>query len=61
MTVHHEDLLVQAAGVTELEGSLSSIQGGLTDLDGSLDKYVFINVSARVRMNKQAVDHGFLL
>ncbi|KAI0697261.1 Golgi transport complex subunit 5-domain-containing protein [Cytidiella melzeri] len=38
VTVHHEDLLVQAAGVTELEGSLSSVRGGLQELDVSLDK-----------------------
>ncbi|KIP10909.1 hypothetical protein PHLGIDRAFT_115048 [Phlebiopsis gigantea 11061_1 CR5-6] len=38
VTTHHEDLLVQAAGVAELEGSLSSVKGGLTELDGSLDK-----------------------
>ncbi|KAI0342194.1 hypothetical protein BDW22DRAFT_1376570 [Trametopsis cervina] len=38
VTVHHEHLLVQAAGVTELEGSLSSVKGGLQELDGSLDK-----------------------
>lgn len=39
--MHHEDLLVQAAGVTELEGSLASVRGGLAELDGSLDKYVY--------------------
>ncbi|GJE92307.1 golgi transport complex subunit 5-domain-containing protein [Phanerochaete sordida] len=38
VTTHHEDLLVQAAGVTDLEGSLSAVKGGLTELDGSLDK-----------------------
>ncbi|KAH9941012.1 Golgi transport complex subunit 5-domain-containing protein [Amylocystis lapponica] len=38
VTTHHEDLLVQAAGVTQLEGSLSSVRGGLGELDSSLDK-----------------------
>lgn len=41
VTVHHEDLLVQAAGVTDLEGSLTSVRGGLKGLDGSLDKFVY--------------------
>ena len=39
VTTHHEDLLVQAAGVTELEGSLAAVRGGLSELDASLDKY----------------------
>ncbi|TCD65087.1 hypothetical protein EIP91_003096 [Steccherinum ochraceum] len=38
VTTHHEELLVQAAGVTELEGSLTSVRGGLNELDGTLDK-----------------------
>ncbi|CAL1706796.1 unnamed protein product [Somion occarium] len=38
VTTHHEELLVQAAGVTELEGSLGAVRGGLNDLDGTLDK-----------------------
>ncbi|EKM54451.1 uncharacterized protein PHACADRAFT_210250 [Phanerochaete carnosa HHB-10118-sp] len=38
VTTHHEGLLVQAAGVTDIEGSLSAVKGGLTELDGSLDK-----------------------
>ncbi|OBZ67107.1 Conserved oligomeric Golgi complex subunit 5 [Grifola frondosa] len=38
VTSHHEDLLVQAAGVTELQGSLSLVHGGLNELDSSLDK-----------------------
>ena len=29
---------MQAAGVTELEGSLTSVRGGLNELDGALDK-----------------------
>ncbi|KZT08476.1 uncharacterized protein LAESUDRAFT_757710 [Laetiporus sulphureus 93-53] len=36
VTTHHEELLVQAAGVTELEASLSSVQNGLDELDSSL-------------------------
>ena len=38
VTTHHEELLVQAAGVTELEGSLTSVKGGLSELDNTLDK-----------------------
>ncbi|KAF7792362.1 hypothetical protein EIP86_003398 [Pleurotus ostreatoroseus] len=38
VTAHHEELLVQAAGVTELEGSLSTVRGALSELDGSLEK-----------------------
>jgi conserved oligomeric Golgi complex subunit 5 len=38
VVAHHEELLIQAAGVTELEGSLSSVRDGVTELDGSLDK-----------------------
>jgi len=35
---HHEELLVQAAGVQDLEGSLGSVRQGLSELDSSLDK-----------------------
>ncbi|RPD63802.1 hypothetical protein L227DRAFT_542790 [Lentinus tigrinus ALCF2SS1-6] len=35
---HHEDLLVQAAGVSDLEGSLGSVRTGLNELDSSLEK-----------------------
>ncbi|KAH9832285.1 Golgi transport complex subunit 5-domain-containing protein [Rhodofomes roseus] len=38
VTTHHEDLLVQAAGVTELEGSLTSVRNGLDELDTSFEK-----------------------
>ncbi|EMD33616.1 hypothetical protein CERSUDRAFT_117729 [Gelatoporia subvermispora B] len=38
VTTHHEDLLTQAAGVTDLEGSLSSVSNGLNELDSTLDK-----------------------
>ncbi|KAH9940460.1 uncharacterized protein BXZ73DRAFT_98890 [Epithele typhae] len=38
VTTHHEDLLVQAAGVSDLEGSLGSVRSGLNELDTSLDK-----------------------
>lgn len=38
--MHHEELLVQAAGVTQLEGSLGSVRGGLHDLDATLEKSV---------------------
>ena len=39
VTTHHEQLLIQAAGVTNLEDSLHSVRSGLTDLDASLEKY----------------------
>ncbi|CCL99844.1 uncharacterized protein FIBRA_01868 [Fibroporia radiculosa] len=38
VTAHHEELLVQAASVTDLEGSLSSVRTGLNELDSSLEK-----------------------
>ncbi|KZT08446.1 uncharacterized protein LAESUDRAFT_735990 [Laetiporus sulphureus 93-53] len=38
VTTHHEELLVQAAGVTELETSLSSVRDGLNELDSSYEK-----------------------
>ncbi|CDO69255.1 hypothetical protein BN946_scf185042.g157 [Trametes cinnabarina] len=38
VTTHHEDLLVRAAGVSDLEGSLGSVRTGLNELDGSLEK-----------------------
>ncbi|KAI0675086.1 Golgi transport complex subunit 5-domain-containing protein [Trametes maxima] len=38
VTTHHEDLLVQAAGVSDLEGSLGSVRTGLNELDSSLEK-----------------------
>ncbi|OCH92516.1 hypothetical protein OBBRIDRAFT_886245 [Obba rivulosa] len=38
VTSHHEDLLTQAAGVTGLEDSLSSVSDGLNELDSTLDK-----------------------
>ncbi|KZT65969.1 hypothetical protein DAEQUDRAFT_813938 [Daedalea quercina L-15889] len=38
VTTHHEELLVQAAGVTELEGSLTSVRHGLDELDTSFEK-----------------------
>jgi hypothetical protein len=37
---HHEDLLSQAASANNLSGSLTSVQGGLTDLESSLEKSV---------------------
>lgn len=40
VTTHHETLLVQAAGASELEGSLAAVRRGLTDVTQSLDKYV---------------------
>lgn len=39
VTTHHEQLLVQAAGVTNLEDSLHSVRSGLSELDASLEKY----------------------
>ncbi|KAF8891707.1 Golgi transport complex subunit 5-domain-containing protein [Infundibulicybe gibba] len=38
VTVHHEDLLAQAASAGDLSGSLTSVRAGLDDLDQSLDK-----------------------
>ncbi|ETW80568.1 hypothetical protein HETIRDRAFT_476235 [Heterobasidion irregulare TC 32-1] len=38
VTTHHEGLLVQAAGVGDLEHSLGSVRSGLDDLDTSLAK-----------------------
>lgn len=38
VTTHHEELLVQAASVNDLETSLKSVNGGLNELDGTLDK-----------------------
>ncbi|KAI0062836.1 hypothetical protein BV25DRAFT_1824872 [Artomyces pyxidatus] len=38
VTVHHEGLLVQAAGIGELDGSLSAVRAGLDELDASLEK-----------------------
>ncbi|KAI0823334.1 Golgi transport complex subunit 5-domain-containing protein [Trametes gibbosa] len=38
VTTHHEDLLVQAAGVSDLQGSLGSVRTGLNELDSSLEK-----------------------
>ncbi|KAI9456296.1 Golgi transport complex subunit 5-domain-containing protein [Russula earlei] len=38
VTVHHEDLLEQAAGVGEVSGSLQAVREGLDALDGSLEK-----------------------
>ncbi|KAG6832504.1 hypothetical protein H0H87_001429 [Tephrocybe sp. NHM501043] len=37
---HHEALLSQAANAHNLSGSLTSVRGGLNDLDSSLDKHV---------------------
>jgi hypothetical protein len=38
VTTHHEQLLIQAAGVTNLEGSLHAVRSGLSELDASLEK-----------------------
>ncbi|KAI8992858.1 Golgi transport complex subunit 5-domain-containing protein [Trametes punicea] len=38
VTAHHENLLIRAAGVSDLEGSLASVRTGLNDLDSSLEK-----------------------
>ncbi|KAI0365669.1 hypothetical protein BV20DRAFT_1099473, partial [Pilatotrama ljubarskyi] len=38
VTTHHEDLLVQAAGVSDLQGSLGSVRTGLNELDSSFEK-----------------------
>ena len=45
VTTHHEELLVQAAGVTQLEGSLGSVKGSLDGLDNALDKLVIIQLN----------------
>ncbi|KAF9814575.1 hypothetical protein IEO21_05033 [Rhodonia placenta] len=50
VTAHHEELLVQAAGVTELEGSLSSVRNGLNELDSYLEK-----LRAKIRMPYQSL------
>lgn len=38
VTTHHEQLLIQAAGVTNLEESLHAVRSGLAELDASLEK-----------------------
>jgi len=38
VVAHHEELLVQAAGMTDLGGSLLSVRNGLNELDTSLEK-----------------------
>ncbi|EIN11737.1 hypothetical protein PUNSTDRAFT_119002 [Punctularia strigosozonata HHB-11173 SS5] len=38
VTAHHEELLTQAAGMSQLQGSMKTVRGGLDDLDLSLDK-----------------------
>ncbi|RDB25440.1 Conserved oligomeric Golgi complex subunit 5 [Hypsizygus marmoreus] len=38
VAVHHEDLLSQAASANDLSGSLTSVRGGLNDLEASLEK-----------------------
>ncbi|KAI0036874.1 Golgi transport complex subunit 5-domain-containing protein [Vararia minispora EC-137] len=38
VTVHHEDLLIQAASLGDLESSFGSVRSGLDELDTSLDK-----------------------
>ena len=45
VTTHHEELLVQAAGVTQLEGSLGSVKRSLDGLDNALDKLVIIQLN----------------
>jgi hypothetical protein len=40
VTAHHEELLTQAAGVSNLQGSLKTVRDGLNDIDLSLEKYV---------------------
>lgn len=39
VTTHHEDFLSQAASANNLDGSLTSVRSGLTDLDTALEKY----------------------
>lgn len=38
VATHHEDLLSQAASANNLSGSITSVRGGLSDLDSSLEK-----------------------
>ncbi|KDQ57683.1 hypothetical protein JAAARDRAFT_156584 [Jaapia argillacea MUCL 33604] len=38
VTTHHEELLVQAAGVGDLEGSLTTVRSGLGELESHLDR-----------------------
>jgi hypothetical protein len=45
VTSHHEELLVQAAGVSELQGSLKDVRSGLNELESSLEKYVPLRLS----------------
>lgn len=45
VTNHHEALLVQAAGASELEGSLATVRRGLTEVTQSLDKCVISHTS----------------
>jgi hypothetical protein len=47
VTAHHEELLVQAAGVSELQGSLTHVRSGLEELDSSIEKYVHRQSSPR--------------
>ena len=39
VTEHHHALLAQAAGIGDLEGSISSVRNGLQDVTASLEKY----------------------
>ena len=48
VTTHHEQLLVQAAEVTNLEESLHSVRSGLSELDASLEKYRNSGTSSRL-------------
>jgi hypothetical protein len=38
VTTHHEELLVRAAGVSDIQGSLHTVRNGLDELDGALEK-----------------------
>ncbi|KAJ3759655.1 Golgi transport complex subunit 5-domain-containing protein [Lentinula raphanica] len=65
VTMHHEDLLSQAANANQLSGSLSSVKSDLTDLDSSVEKlrrrisvpYQSLNISlSRLSKLQQASD-----
>ncbi|KAG2079304.1 hypothetical protein BDR04DRAFT_1086528 [Suillus decipiens] len=65
VTAHHEELLQQAAGISNLSGSLSSVRRGLDDVNASLEKlrqkirvpYQTLETSAiRLQRTRQASD-----
>lgn len=51
VTAHHEQLLIQAAGVTNLDGSLHAVRSSLSELDASLEKYSIANLRTWCLLN----------